>query len=389
MLLQTGSETDVTKLVRPGLDWDFVFASSARHGLTPLLYKMIADYDAAGGIPPNIHNSLQKGYLASLMRNQNFYRLVNPLLDTFSAAGIPVMLLKGTALCLTVYEDMALRPFGDVDILVKKEHVKQGQQFMDTLGYSLITNNYFPIPDERNDELGCEWSYHTNGNVVELHWDLVTRIAPFRVDIETYWKSARKVELDGQTALIMSPAGQLLHLCLHQYKHHWMHLRDLVDVALIIESYSGEIDWDELAREARRQGLGRCVYYTVMLTHQVLGTNIDEIPMADILGRSRPNVLALGLKDMIADNILESHMPRRFWELLLVDGARNKTLVVRQTLAHPFPRKQQRGQKAPGTRSSSTKKAGAALRSAYFYRRLLIEFPRYVLRTMRRITGRP
>jgi hypothetical protein len=41
-----------------------------------------------------------------------------PVLDALAAAGVRVMLLKGAALALTVYETPGLRPIGDVDLLV-------------------------------------------------------------------------------------------------------------------------------------------------------------------------------------------------------------------------------------------------------------------------------
>jgi hypothetical protein len=382
--LRTSDTPDISELVRQPLDWEYITLSSGRHGLASLLFRMLSEHESADLVPAEVMERLKKGYLATLMRNRLFYHVIEPLLSSFAENSVPVILLKGAALCMTIYDDIALRPLGDMDIMVHREHVTLCRELMEDAGFHLIENNYFPIPDDRNDELGCEWSYHIQNNVVELHWDLVTRLAPFQVEISRFWADAVDVEPKGGPALIMEPGNQLLHLCLHQFKHHWMHFRDLVDVALLLEKYGDSIDWDRFTRDAQEQGLGRCAYYTIKLTNQTLGTPVGYIPLAGILGRPKPNILADSMKDLIASNILESHMPRRFWELLLVDGAANKTTVIRNTLAHPFPRKLTRGQLPQDSRQGVIHRTRAAIRSVFFYRRLFIEFPRHIWRIIRK-----
>ena len=252
---------------------------------------------------------------------------------------------------------------------------------MEELGFKLIRNGYFPIPDDRNDELGCEWAYQIDGKVIELHWGLIDKLAPFKVDPAIYWRETREVALEGRPARIMNPNNQLLHLCLHQFKHHWDHIRDLTDIALVLERYEDELDWVYIAANAKSQGLERCVYYSVALANQILGRNS---PTEMTLGHLdyRPSKFALGLQNLIAENVLQKNLPRRLWELILVDGNRNRLRLAAHALAHPFPRSEETSAPVSDTPEGKSHpgKILAAFRTAVYYRKLLFRFPRLVFR---------
>jgi hypothetical protein len=383
-LLEPSDRQFLCNVIDAGLDWDYVFKTGGRHGLLPLLFYTINETGIRDKIPENIYENLRRSYLSTLLKNQQLIQTFEPILESFSSHDIPVMLLKGPALCMTIYEDMALRPFADIDILVHKKDVKQCQKIMDEQEFVIIRDQYFPIPDDQNDELGCEWSYHRHGQVVELHWDLLNRLEPFQVDISRFWEHAIQIDLKGKPVSIMDPTSQLSHLCLHQYRHHWMYMRDLLDVAIMLDRKRDEIDWERLVIDSKQQGFGRCIYYTVMLSHQLLGIDIDDVPMAKILGRHKPNLLARSMKDLIADNIFEVHMPRRFWDLILVEGATNRATIIKNTLAHPFPRRKISVEEKVNSKASRKEKFLMAVGSAFYYKRLLVEFSRNILKKFRR-----
>lgn len=384
--LAAGLNQDIGGLASGPVDWGYILRTGGRHGVLPMLFQAINNANAKDRVPAAVYDQLQKIYFSSLLNNRHLYQKLAPLLDAFGSHSVPILLLKGAALCLTTYTDMALRQLGDIDILVPREKVKLCQNLMEDLGFSLILNNYFPIPDDRNDELGCEWSYRMDGTVIELHWRLINTLAPFQVDTSLYWQGARQVEIEGLPALIMNPDNQLLHLCLHQFKHLWGHVRDLTDIALFLEHYRDELDWVYIASEAKSQGLERCVYYSVALANQILG---DDDSAALALGQLgyRPGKIASGVQSLIAENMLEKNLPRRLWELILVDGNWNRLRLAAHALAHPFPRSEEGGMAASDSsigNKSHTGKALAAFRTAFYYRRLLFRFSRHLLRDIKK-----
>ncbi len=370
------------------LDWQYILETAGRHGVAQLLYQMIMIAGAGNRVPGKAVETLQRSYLAALMNNQGLYLTLFSVLEAFEANSIPVILLKGAALCQTIYADMGLRPFGDLDILVHKEDVPRCQRLLQDLGFKLIPNNYFPIPDDQNDELGCEWSYHLDGRVVELHWGLIDSLSPFEIDIDRFWDDAVEIEINGHKALAMNPENQIAHLCLHQYKHVWEHLRDLTDVSLVLYKYKDEIDWRHLVANSHAQGFNRCIYFTLDLAHQVLGAALP-FPMTPLLGKKEPGGLTKGLRNLIAHNLLETHQPRRIWSLLLINGRGKQLVQLKRTIAHPFPRDDWPLETVPADDvSGGNNKIAAALKSVYYYRKLVFQFPGHLIAALRERNGR-
>ncbi|MHB8143662.1 MAG: nucleotidyltransferase domain-containing protein [Thermoleophilia bacterium] len=372
--LRNFQNTDISEAPFDRLDWDNLIDTARRHGLAPLLFKTITDTGVHDRVPPLALKKLKSAYLSSLLGNQILYRELSAPLAAMAAEEIPVILMKGAALCQTIYSDMALRPFGDLDILVPRDRVEPCRRILADLGFELICGIYFPVSDEDNSRVGCEWSYQHDGKILELHWDLINLLEPFRVDINTFWKGAQPIEISGNNALVMSPEAQLLHLCLHQFKHRWEHLRDLVDISILIEKQGSEIDWRGLAATARSQKLGRCFYYTVNLCHHVLGVETGQLHLENFLSRPRPLLIAQDMQNLMATEILSDRLPRRLWEPLMVQGARSKLSRLFGILAHPFPRADQ-GRPGFNRETTLSGKLAAPLRSIYFHRVLLLKIP--------------
>ncbi|MCP4365035.1 MAG: nucleotidyltransferase family protein [Planctomycetes bacterium] len=83
---------------------------------------------------------------------------------------MPVILLKGAHLAQVVYSNIALRPMGDIDILVKKNDLPKAKELLLELGYTPIK--------EVDIATACAYSQHIspmikqNAPPVELHWTL-------------------------------------------------------------------------------------------------------------------------------------------------------------------------------------------------------------------------
>ncbi|MHB1380620.1 MAG: nucleotidyltransferase domain-containing protein [Thermoleophilia bacterium] len=387
-LLRDFSPDRIEGLIADTVDWAYVLKTAGKHGIAPLLYSMLSRSRLNGRIPADVFGSLRASYLTSLMKNKKLYQSLAVAYDRFSSESIELMLLKGGALGVNTYDDFGLRPFSDIDILVKKTHVPRCRELMESARFKVVLDAYWPVPDELNDELGCEWTYISeDSSVIELHWDLMPKITPFKLLPELYWEDAVPAEFEGRRALAMCPEDQLIHLCLHQFKHHWEHLRDLADVALVIDRHGDTIDWLKLCERSSQQHVERCVLHTLSLTRRILDITIPEAAFEELGRHYRAGVMARSLEDLIAANLLVNNMPRRFWELILVRGLRNRANIIRDILAHPFPRK---GDPEPfGKQKSHTFKGKlrAVFQSLFYYRRILTAYPRHFIKTLTRKRG--
>lgn len=370
------------------IDWQFVLQNSGKHGIAPLMYSMLSNLKITDGIPEDVIESLRGSYLVSLMRGKKLYQNLAAVQVEFEKESIPVILLKGGALGLNTYADFGLRPISDLDILVKRKDLHRCRQIMEDLGFELVHGVYGVIPDERNEELGCEWMYVRDSSIIELHWNLTTQLSPFSIDPRVFWQNASPVEFEGIQALAMGTEDQIIHVCTHQFKHHWEHLRDLTDVALLLDKHGEDIDWSFIAARSCQQKSERCVYHTLSLANRVLGAHVPEEAFSTLGGKYRPSTLAQALEDMIASNIFEENMPRRFWELILVSEFRFRIKLVRDIVARPFPRKDETEAEFGRQKAHDVKgKMRAAFRSLLYYRHIVTAYPVYLLGVLRRKIG--
>lgn len=180
---------------------------------------------------------LKKRYLAILVDNQQRLQLYKHLKQLFGDNNIPFALLKGMALAFTVYPHEALRPMGDLDILVPADKVLQAR---DLLIHNGARSTHVPI---------SAWHEMHNAHVRPLV------LPPYRYMIELHSrlyadgsyllpKTARWEDMVCQKAgslgtfSVMSDPWLLYHLCTHLYYGYEMgglRLGWLIDIARVLE----------------------------------------------------------------------------------------------------------------------------------------------------------
>jgi hypothetical protein len=195
-----------------------------------------------------------------------------PAVNALAAAGIPVILLKGASLATTVYENSALRPIGDVDILVPPDRAVAALHLLGDRGWH---------PPRRVGWRDLLFSHGLNllnapHGALDLHWYLLTECCTSGAD-DGLWRRARRLESDRLTALVLSPADQLLHVCLHGLAwtavrtHHWV-----ADAVHVIRHAGPTLDWEVLVEEARRRRLALQMAEALRLVRQISGAPVPD-----------------------------------------------------------------------------------------------------------------
>src|SRR3989454_2276525 len=137
------------------------------------------------------------------------------VLDLFEAQGIPAVPLKGPLLALLAYGNLALREFGDLDILVRRADVERAKRLLLSHGYR---PELFVEAAHEAALLACGYHYplrRDDGLAVELHWSLAPREFPYPLDAEEVWTRLRPVRLGGRTLYTLGSEDLLLFLCAH------------------------------------------------------------------------------------------------------------------------------------------------------------------------------
>lgn len=255
-----------------GRQWEGLVQAALDYNLAPQLHHRIKLFSSAGSAPPEMRQRLKAAYYLAVTRNMRLYRDLQAILRTCTAAGVPVMLLKGAHLAEIVYGNIALRPMGDIDLLVKPADLLAVHGL-------LVEQGYVNAEKDRGNALGHLPPYcKKNSPPVEIHYTICSPPFSGRFAVEELWDRAWPAEVQGARALTLCPEDLLLHLCVHAAIDHGFEIGPLpfLDIARTIEKYGSDIDWVSLLHRARQWGLGRCLHLMLCLSNKMLGLPLPE-----------------------------------------------------------------------------------------------------------------
>lgn len=195
------------------------------------------------------------------VRNVHAMHFLERICAAMNQAGVPVMLLKGAALQLCLYEQPDDRPMSDLDLLVHPDDLRQAMAVLQSLGgyrSAIVANDaFFP-------RYYFEAEYNI-GQIVPVAIDLHVRpIYPLRytqlMPDDALWAASVGTELGQAKIHIPNDWAMLLHLCAHYAIHGGRGRIWARDIALWIQRYSETLDWQALVETADRWHLSYAVH---------------------------------------------------------------------------------------------------------------------------------
>jgi hypothetical protein len=275
-------ESDLSPLERfSELDWQILLSQSTRSSLGPMLYQRLVKDQKAHCLPDEVRRVLREQYYQCMAINLRTNNQLQQILFEMEKANIPVILLKGAHLGEFVYQNIALRPMADLDLMVPKDQLIDSLHLAQKLGYRLSQ------PFDLKVELLLE--HHLPPLIVsqnvslEMHWNLVDADIPIIVDEEGLWLRSQTVQVGKSQARVLSTEDLLLHLCVHAaYQDTFNnHLRALVDINEVI-SRNTALDWEQVRLCAIQWKAERGVFLTLYLAQELLGTQIPGEFLSEI-----------------------------------------------------------------------------------------------------------
>ena len=264
------------------IDWEGLVDQALRHRVAPLLYRNLRD--ACPTLPPPAVLDRLRRHCASMeQRNLLLTMELVRLVRLFGAQGIAVIPFKGPLLAATLYGRLALRPFGDLDLLVHREDAHRAHRLLLAEGYRSRDTGWWPL--ERLFNYCREYKHDVRELYVEVHWDLADRSVTLPFNTPDLWERLERVPFSGGTVASLDPTDLLLMLCIHGSKHGWNALTFLCDVAQCLARYPG-IDHDVVRSRARELGIERPLFLGLMLAARLLEAPVpaailDEAIAAD------------------------------------------------------------------------------------------------------------
>lgn len=230
----TGTPADATALMGRVLSGDIAplasdnwnAASLGRaaedHGVSALLWDAVGRAEGRARI---LRDALELAVGDAAARELLVQREVQMLLDALGGAGLPVLVIKGSALAYTIYAKPWLRPRTDTDLLVREDSVPAATRALETCGYArcdaistgvLVSHQ---IAFERTDSHGAH-------HVIDLHWKIANpQIVADSLPFDVLWHDAQPAAALGVNARVPSTVASIALACVHRLAHHQGHDR--------------------------------------------------------------------------------------------------------------------------------------------------------------------
>jgi hypothetical protein len=154
------------------------------------------------------------------------------------------VLTKGLHLASTVYPDIALRPFWDVDFFASPADWRAVKKILNQQGFE-ETPERGPGAGLAASDPGRAYSpyFRRDGLVLEFHFDVLGLHFPAGPELMEAM-TAPPIPIGGTEVPVLSPAPELCYLCLHSQQHSYQKLIWLVDIAELAAKPG--LNWDRV-----------------------------------------------------------------------------------------------------------------------------------------------
>jgi len=198
----------------------------------------------------------------------------------------PVLLKGGANLLRGLYPDPAMRVMTDLDMLVPADA-------LDTCVASLRKDGFYPL---------TEYSYPRGHHYLplghpdfplplELHYRVLAHPYDGFLVADEVRESAVAIGGRGVSMAVPSPTCAVIQnvahaqLSNHDYVYGRIDLRSLVDFALLVRAYAGEVDWPAIRQRFDRHGARIAFDFHLLCAHDLLRTPTPLLERAGAIPR--------------------------------------------------------------------------------------------------------
>ncbi len=269
--MSAGIET----LVEGKINWDHLLRSARENHAIPLLYRHLSDI-CPGNLPDTVLDQLRQYFNDTVRQNLFQTGELVSLLGLFESHAIMAVPLKGPVLGAFFYDNLGIREFSDLDILIQKQDVPQAREILADRGYKSIYQ-MSASQEAANLCFSQEWLFVHSlyQNYVDLHWCLLSGPSSFLVKSRDLWGRFETIPFAGTMIRALSREDLILFLCIHGAKHGWRRLIWICDIAELIR-YHQEMDWDLIIEKVDVLAVKRVLFLGLFLANNLLGAQLPE-----------------------------------------------------------------------------------------------------------------
>lgn len=280
------------RLCAESLDWQYIQRQAAFHRISPLIYHRCFSQNNQGDhIPSEVRQYFQDAYQQTYLQNQLLYQQLTLLLQEFEKHDCIPIILKGIFLAKHVYQNIALRPMHDIDLLLQQQDLNTAVQILENAGYANILNHILFLSAWHQDqedrvfrELKSQ-SFHLPVFIkklgaftvcVELHHHITPILDAQQVD---------PVPISGFNAPVYTLSSEyfLLHLCFHVYTHSQKksssYLLWYYDIAEFLHTYYSQdssVNWNRFLALCQQVRIEEEVFQSLAIVHTLFKVAMPE-----------------------------------------------------------------------------------------------------------------
>jgi hypothetical protein len=222
------------------------------------------------------------------------------ILDLFRSQGIHAIPYKGPVLAVQAYDDVTLREFEDLDVVLRQSDLPKAHEVMLGLGYR-PKYDWILSPDAARSTVPGEYNYRDEERrvMVELHTELTLRHFPKPPDLDELSQRLVAVKLNEREIQTFSVEDGLAILCIHGAKDFWERFSWIADISELVTRYPN-LNWDITVQRAKALNAERMLHVGLALAAGLLDTPVSS----EIRRRVQADQVATGVALEIANRLM-------------------------------------------------------------------------------------
>lgn len=302
--LSPADDARLTRIVNAQLDWSLLLWRAETYQTLPLCVFHLNRLGLTSRVPVWALSYMQFWSQLSRLRSEVQYRYLGTLLGHLRDCGIPHYLFKGPLLSALLYDDPALRPMQDLDLMVRSTDLHKVQKTLYGLGYKhgvfnpadgVFTHMFRKITPETLEHkyalhsvtkveevwagfdtstIPPEWRarqiksfVNEDGSIqipvfIDVHFNLAAGM-----DEADIWRGAGLRKLLGREVSCQAPIASLwfsaARVYFEAYQHGTLKLQMLGDIDALLRIYASDLDWAELLAISKKYNFTAAIFYVL------------------------------------------------------------------------------------------------------------------------------
>lgn len=266
----------IQALVADGVDWPRVWQQAAYHRVHLLLGRAL---ETAGVEVPTGFTTIYRRHLLHASARATFLRReLGGLLSDFDREDIHVLPFKGPVISQVAYAAPLVRPFIDLDVLVRRSDYRRLEALLLRRDYIRSDAYQSRTSIDRRVQLWLNQQVQFMKGAatynLDVHTDIVTPLYSYAVEFDELWE--RSIPLEGyEGGRRFSAEDMLLILCFQGIKDRWERIKYVCDVAELLHA-TPDLDWPALHALVDRTRSRRLLQLGLQLAHDLLDAPLPD-----------------------------------------------------------------------------------------------------------------